>query len=569
MEKKSKPKGYWAIKENCFKEAEKYRTLREFEKSSHTCCMMCRKNGWLDDFTWMKKNTSHGWWKDKQHCEEEARKYETLNDFMKKSVGCYIASKKYGFLKEFTWLAKKTSGVKSKWTYELAYKKAKEYSTLKDFVKENCQCYNVCRKNDWIKDFTWLKRSHIANHWTKEKCYETALKYTTLKEFRESEPVCSAKAVREGWADEYIWLKRREMKSRGYWTREMVEKEASKYVYQCDFQKYAGGAFCRAKEDGYLDNLGLIKKSSVWTSNDLVYAYEFKKTNSVYVGRTLEHRKQLRDIEHRTRDDSQVYRHSKKYGIEIPEPIILKVCDVVNEGLYWEDWYVKHYLDNGWNVLNKAKTGVKSGSIGGNVHGPRKWKKNKVVEISKQYETLLDFHTYESGAYEAARKGGYLYELFEQKCLPPGYWTKERCKKEAEKYTSQKEFKRCSSSAYEKSRKHGWDKEYTWLSKTHSPSGYWNYEQCYRVAKSCNSRSEFFKLYGSAYNVSLTNGWINEWEWLSPKKKRNYYTYDICYEIAKSCKCVSEMSKKSARAYEVARINGWIKEYTWFEHLKK
>ena len=92
----------------------------------------------------------------------------------------------------------------------------------------------------------------------------------------------------------------------------------------------------------------------------------------------------------------------------------------------------------------------------------------------------------------------------------------------------------------------------------------WTYNKCYEIAKTCRSRVEFFKRPGRAYHIALANGWIDEWEWLSPKKKRNYYTYEKCYEIAKSCKCVSEMNEKSTRAYEVARKNGWLNDYTWF-----
>lgn len=46
------------------------------------------------------------------------------------------------------------------------------------------------------------------------------------------------------------------------------------------------------------------------------------------------------------------------------------------------------------------------------------------------------------------------------------------------------------------------------------PNGYWNYETCYSAAKSCNSISEFTKLYSGALDKAMDNGWMKDFIWI-------------------------------------------------------
>ena len=47
---------------------------------------------------------------------------------------------------------------------------------------------------------------------------------------------------------------------------------------------------------------------------------------------------------------------------------------------------------------------------------------------------------------------------------------------------------------------------------------YWNYENCYIKAKQCDSKSEFKKVYPTAYSKCTKNGWINDFYWLKDRR---------------------------------------------------
>lgn len=54
MNKKSKPFKYWNYN-TCYDEARKYETLLDFRKNAGSTYSTAWKNGWLDDYTWLKK----------------------------------------------------------------------------------------------------------------------------------------------------------------------------------------------------------------------------------------------------------------------------------------------------------------------------------------------------------------------------------------------------------------------------------------------------------------------------------------------------------------------------------
>ena len=68
-------------------------------------------------------------------------------------------------------------------------------------------------------------------------------------------------------------------------------------------------------------------------------------------------------------------------NLPIPEPIILKENLTPIEAQYYEGYYVEKYRNEGWKILNKAKTGIAKSSIGG---GYIKYTFEKAVEISNR-----------------------------------------------------------------------------------------------------------------------------------------------------------------------------------------
>jgi len=97
--------GYWNIKENCLKESEKSNDVYDFRKNAISAYESSRKNGWLEEICelrgWELPNrVPNGYWQIKENCIKEAEKYNSLYDFRKNSHSAYASACKNNWLDE-------------------------------------------------------------------------------------------------------------------------------------------------------------------------------------------------------------------------------------------------------------------------------------------------------------------------------------------------------------------------------------------------------------------------------------------------------------------------------------
>ena len=246
------------------------------------------------------------------------------------------------------------------------------------------------------------------NYWTYEKCKEVALKYNTRTEFNINDKSCYLKSYKNNWLDEI-----------------------------CSHMNILGHKYKRC-----------------------VYSYEFED-NSVYIGLTYDiDNRQLR----RNSDvNDQVSKYIKKTNYQPIRKQLTDYIDVIN-AIYFEKYYVEKYKNEGWNILNKSKTG----SLGSNVIR----------------------------------------------------WTKEKCQEDALKYINRKQFKENSCGAYYSSINNNWLDEVCshMTNKIQKPKKYWTKEKCQEVLLTCKNIKEFKEKYGGGYNSVLKNNWIND---IYSKNKHN------------------------------------------------
>ncbi len=193
---------------------------------------------------------------------------------------------------------------------------------------------------------------------------------------------------------------------------------------------------------------------------------------------------------------------------------ILETNLTLAEGVQKEGEYLENYRRNGWRILNRAKTG----GIG-------------LIARNK--------------------------------------WSKRTCREEALKYRTRGEFAKQCSGAYEVARSNGWLDSYTWLEEKQKPAGYWDsYDNCYKAAKTCRTKTEFIKLYNAAYVSARNNGWLEDYFWFAIKKvaHNKKWDFDTVFEEAKKYKSRKEFSNKARGAYKVACQNKWLDLYDWFGH---
>jgi len=338
------------------------------------------------------------------------------------------------------------------------------------------------------------------NYWTKENCAIEALKFSSRSAFWKFSKSAYNASIKNKWIDDIC---KHMHEYYGLWNNENCAYEALKYNTRTDFLKNAPKAYRYATKKKILDNvckhmlaLGNLKKRCI-------YSAEFNN-NFVYVG--LTHNFNKRSNEHLTDFRSKIYKHFQITNIK---PMFKQLTDYieVNSAKEKEGDFVIEYENNGWNLLNKAKTGA----LGGN-------------EI---------------------------------------YWTLEKCHEEALKYTNRTIFSKKSMAAYSAACKNGWlihiCAHMISKNKTH---GYWNKENCSIEALKYNTRKIYQENSKSSYGAALKNKWLNDIcsHMFELRKNKNFYSYDICYDLAFQCKSRKEFSLKYVSAYCKSRKNNWLDE---------
>ena len=211
------------------------------------------------------------------------------------------------------------------------------------------------------------------------------------------------------------------MRPAGYWCDyNNIRNEALLYETYHDFLVNCHVGWKYAKRMGWVDDFDWLKKRYAVDLNKhehWVYAYVDEENKYVYIGLT---RSKSRHKQHNTRKngngeyESTAKRYFESVNKPLPKPIILKNGLNAEEAQYYEDYFVKKYKSEGWNILNIGATGIGRGALGGCFY---KWNDENVTKVAKTCKTLKEFERKYRGAYNYARKNG-LLETFD--------WIKQR-----------------------------------------------------------------------------------------------------------------------------------------------
>lgn len=279
-----KPTSYWDYN-HCYDEAKKYKLYTQFRDESFTVYDKCMKNGWIKSFAWLEDN--------RRKYDETSKIHKiyvyVFDEFNAAYVGRTIQMKQRHYFHTKSKKAKKDSvkqfiddnnikvinlptilednltmneskireqywidryaemgykmlnkvkggsvgGIARKWTQESCYQEAKKYNSKIEFYKNSNGAWVSARKNNWLKEYTWLK-SKKQNVWTYEICYEKAKECKSLIEFRKKYPQGYRKAYLKKWTNDYVWFNK---KKRNYYTEEVIGKLISKYKSKKEFKK--------------------------------------------------------------------------------------------------------------------------------------------------------------------------------------------------------------------------------------------------------------------------------------------------------------------------------------------
>lgn len=140
-------------------------------------------------------------------CYEEAKKYKSRVELLKKNYSCYRNAWKYHWLDDYTWLHKPEPKPKPKpgWTYERCVKYAQKCNTRAEFHKRFRTAHHIAVTMGWIDTFKWIKgRGCRRVEYNKEKCREYASECRTRSEFAKKHSVPYKRSLDNGWIDEFF-----------------------------------------------------------------------------------------------------------------------------------------------------------------------------------------------------------------------------------------------------------------------------------------------------------------------------------------------------------------------------
>ena len=560
--KEKKPAGYWTY-DRCFAEAKKYKFKMDFRKGSAGAYDAAKDKGWLAEYTWLESRSLVKWTYDT--CYEEAKKYNTRSSFGKKAGAAYKVALENGWLEDYSWFISDRKPV-GYWTYERCREEAMKCHMRSEFASKSSVAYDHARKNGWLEDYIWFTTDTTpSGYWTFERCYEEAKKYKRKKDFLDANPRAYRAAYAKGWLKNYTWFE-----SRIKWTYETCYAVAKQCKTKRDFEKAYGRAYQVARKNGWLQDYEWMVFNRVDVINgefDNVYSYYFDDYNAIYIGRTIRPRRRDREHIFNTKNDT-VARFAFEHNCPVPPMIILEDGLSLKKGQEREDYWINYYKEQGYIILNSARTGVGIGSLG--TIGGTKWTKGKCYKEAQKYTYRKEFQRGSVGAYTHALKMGWIkdYIWFNRPQNWNQKWDNNTCYEEALKYHTTGDFKLNSPRAYEVSRKKGWIKDYVWLENTvRCISKKWTYEVCLELAKKFKTREEFKKSYRTACQVARVNGWFKEYTWLEKNNDRDsFWTKEECFEEAKKYITKAQFEKGCPSAYNMAKSYGWFSEYTWFEN---
>jgi hypothetical protein len=182
---------------------------------------------------------------------------------------------------------------------------------------------------------------------------------------------------------------------------------AKKYKTKKEFNKNDHNAYVAASSRGILDDITSHMETLGSKSNRMVYSYEFPDYNVAYVGLTYNEgnrRYAHTNTENERKKQSSVLRFILDKGVQ---PIYKNISNgyidykdaqkLENDTLEW-------YKNNGWETLNKVKTG----GLGGLAFVVSN---QELEDISKKYSSKSDFKKMEPAAYQLASKRKLLPQL--------------------------------------------------------------------------------------------------------------------------------------------------------------
>ena len=254
------------------------------------------------------------------------------------------------------------------------------------------------------------------------------------------------------------------MEYKRYWTHEKCKEAALKYTNKRDFRLFDSCAYSASKKHKYINDICSHMIPLNNAHYRCIYSIEFIESNSVYIGLTYNMRERQMKRMNRSGDTVTIYINKTGYS-----PIYKQLTDYVNVELAikLEEGYLIKYRNDGWNILNIAKTG----GIGWTRKKHRYDDLEYVKSLVLEYKSVVDLMKKNNALYLKIKGNGWrdiIYPMLNyKKRYSTSFWTKENLVEFTKKFTNKKDFYLKHTCAHRICSKNGWlDEFYPKISTT-------------------------------------------------------------------------------------------------------
>jgi predicted GIY-YIG superfamily endonuclease len=300
---KRKNKGYWN-KNNCKKEALKYKKRSEFKMKAGGAYNFAKNNGFLNEICFhmqiignrFKRLVYSYVFPDNSvyvgltgNIEERDNKHKRDPDssvfrhisktnlepqlsIHSEYIFAYDASKLEGKIvqeykdKGYYILNQAPTGVLGgeniKWTFEKCKEEALKFTYKGEFGKKSNSAYNAARRYKWLNKICshmiTLKDSFPKNYWTKNRCEKEALKYKTRNEFYKNSSGAYMACIKNKWLDQVCsHMNGKGKKPNGYWNKQRCIEAIENFSSLKEFRKKNYSAYKSAFKNKWLDDISV------------------------------------------------------------------------------------------------------------------------------------------------------------------------------------------------------------------------------------------------------------------------------------------------------------------------
>jgi hypothetical protein len=284
MSTKLHPNGYWSY-DRVKSEALKYSTLKAFREQCRIPYEIACKNKWLNDYTWLTRKSHSTQKYTYEECYEAAKSCHTKTEFAEKHRLMWNTARYHKWLNDYTWF--KNGHVK--WTPKLTKNEARKYRSLNEFMRGSESAYKAAVRNKWIENYNFLERKRNMAKKTEnkqettkqrqpkysfEQCLNESKKYPNRSQFKKNARNLYNASKRYDWLSQFTWLtpknkqvesceqvKQTKMKGRKQiWTFESTATESKQYKTKFDFLNGSKSAYQAAYRNGWLKQFTWLER---------------------------------------------------------------------------------------------------------------------------------------------------------------------------------------------------------------------------------------------------------------------------------------------------------------------